>query len=189
MIKIGYALTGSFCTFDISIQSIKELVNLGYDVTAIMSYNAYEIDTRFGKSKEFIRQIEDITQKKIIHTIQSAEPIGPQKMFDIMIVAPCTGNTLGKLTYSIVDTPVTLAVKSHLRNSNPVVILVSTNDALSGASKNIGMLMNYKNYYFVPMNQDDSEKKPRSIVGDFSKIPETLKYALNHKQIQPIILK
>ncbi len=189
MIKIGYALTGSFCTFDISIKSIKELVDLGYDLTAIMSYNAYEIDTRFGESKEFIRKIEEITQKKIIHTLQSAEPIGPKKMFDIIIVAPCTGNTLAKLAYSIIDTPVTLAVKSHLRNSSPVVILVSTNDALSGASKNIGMLMNYKNYYFVPMNQDDYQKKPRSIVGDFSKIPETIKKALEDRQIQPIIFE
>ncbi len=186
-LKIGYAICGSFCTFRASINSMKELIDKGHDVTPIMSFNAYNTDTRFGKAKDFIEEIESLCKKNIIHTIVDAEPIGPKKMFDILVVAPCTGNTIAKLANSIVDTPVTLAVKSHIRNCNPVVILVSTNDALSGSSKNIGKLLNSKHYYFVPMSQDDCIKKPTSIVGDFSKIYETIQFALKGIQIQPIL--
>lgn len=157
-IKIGYALCGSFCTFKKSLEQIKTLVESGAEVTPIMSFNAYNIDTRFGTAEENRKIITELCGREIIHTIEGAEPIGPQKMFDILTVAPCTGNTLAKLAVGIIDTPVTMAVKSHIRNMRPVVIAIATNDALSGSAKNIGALYNYKNYYFVPMSQDDPEK-------------------------------
>ena len=162
--KIGFVLTGSFCTFSKTIPKMKELVKKGAEILPIMSYNAYETDTKFGLAKDFIDQIETITQKEIIHTIKDAEPIGPKKLTDIMIVAPCSGNTISKLANDIIDTPATMAVKSHLRNNNPVVIAVSTNNALSGNAENIGKLLNRSNYYFVPFTQDNPITKPRSIV-------------------------
>src|SRR5574344_639284 len=187
-INIGFAMTGSFCTFSKTIPKIKELVDEGANVIPIMSFNAYNLDTKFGKAEDFIHQIEDITGNKIIHTIQDAEPIGPKKMTDIMVVAPATGNTISKLVNSIIDTPVTMAVKSHLRNNNPVVIAISTNDALSGSASNIGELLNRKNYYFVPFRQDNPITKPRSIVFDSEYISKTISSALENQQIQPIIL-
>lgn len=187
-LKIGFALTGSFCTFSKTIPKIKELVKEGAEVIPIMSYNAYELDTKFGKAEDFIAQIEEITGKKIIHTIQGAEPIGPKKMTDIMIIAPATGNTIAKLANGITDTPVTMAAKSHLRNESPLIIAISTNDALSGSAKNIGTLLNRRNYYFVPFRQDNPITKPRSIVFDEDYIIKTIEYALNGEQIEPIIL-
>lgn len=186
-IKLGFALCGSFCTFGKVIPYIRELKDSGLDVVPIMSFNAYETDTRFGTAKSFIDEIEGICGREIIHSLTAAEPIGPKKMIDALVIAPCTGNTLAKLAIGIADTPVTLAAKSTLRNGNPVIIAISTNDALSNAAKNIGNLMNYKNIYFVPYGQDDSEKKPTSIVADFSKIKDTLLQAMVGKQIQPII--
>ncbi|HNX63598.1 MAG TPA: dipicolinate synthase subunit B [Oscillospiraceae bacterium] len=187
-IKIGYALCGSFCTFKKSFEQIKVLIESGAEVTPIMSFNAYNIDTRFGTAEENRKIISELCGREIIHTIEGAEPIGPQKMFDILTVAPCTGNTLAKLAVGIIDTPVTMAVKSHIRNMRPVVIAIATNDALSGSAKNIGMLYNYKNYYFVPMSQDDPEKKPTSVVADYGRIKESIIYALDGKQIQPILI-
>ena len=186
--NIGFALTGSFCTFKKAIDEIKNLVKSGANVLPIMSYNSYNLDTKFGKADNFIDEIEEITGNKIINTITKAEPIGPKKMFDILIVAPCSGNTIAKLAHDIIDTPVTMAVKSHLRNERPVVIAISTNNALSGAAENIGRLLNRKHYYFVPFKQDNPITKPRSIVADFSYIKKTLEYALEKEQIQPIIL-
>lgn len=187
-IKIGYALCGSFCTFKKSLEQIKTLVESGAEVTPIMSFNAYNIDTRFGTAEENRKIITELCGREIIHTIEGAEPIGPQKMFDILTVAPCTGNTLAKLAVGIIDTPVTMAVKSHIRNMRPVVIAIATNDALSGSAKNIGALYNYKNYYFVPMSQDDPEKKPTSVVADYGRIKEAIINALDGKQIQPILI-
>ena len=187
-IKIGYALCGSFCTFKKSFEQIKMLVESGAEVTPIMSFNAYNIDTRFGTAQENRKIITELCGREIIHTIEGAEPIGPQKMFDILTVAPCTGNTLAKLAVGIIDTPVTMAVKSHIRNMRPVVIAIATNDALSGSAKNIGALYNYKNYYFVPMSQDDPEKKPTSVVADYNRIKEAIINALDGKQIQPILI-
>lgn len=129
--NIGFCLTGSFCTFKNTILQMKELLKEGANIIPIMSYNAYKVDTKFGKAKDFIEEIEDVTKNKIIHTIKDAEPIGPKNMTDVMIIAPCTGNTIAKLTYSIIDTPVLMAAKSHLRNENPLVIALSTNDGLS----------------------------------------------------------
>lgn len=187
-IKIGYALCGSFCTFKKSFEQIKTLVESGAEVTPIMSFNAYNINSRFGTAEENRKIISELCGREIIHTIEGAEPIGPQKMFDILTVAPCTGNTLAKLAVGIIDTPVTMAVKSHIRNMRPVVIAIATNDALSGSAKNIGMLYNYKNYYFVPMSQDDPEKKPTSVVANFGRIKEAIINALDGKQIQPILI-
>ena len=186
--NIGYALTGSFCTFQTSIEELKKLKKLNTNLFPILSFNSYSLDTKFGKAQNFIDEIEKITGNKIIHTIQDAEPIGPKKMLDILIIAPCSGNTIAKLANDIIDTPVTMAVKSHLRNSRPVVIGISTNNALSGSAENIGKLLNRKNYYFVPFKQDNPITKPRSIVCDFSYIQKTLEHALDHEQISPILL-
>ena len=186
-INVGFALTGSFCTFDKAIKQIEGFVSKGFNVIPIMSFNAGNIDTRFGKAEEFIGKIESITHNKVIATIEDAEPIGPKNMTDILVVLPCTGNTLAKLALGIYDTPVTLAVKSHLRNQKSVVIGVSTNDALSNTAKNIGALLNYKHYYFIPMVQDDYAKKPFSIVCDFERAYETLENAMKGVQIEPII--
>jgi dipicolinate synthase subunit B len=187
-VKIGFVLTGSFCTFSKTIPKIKELVNLGAEVLPIMSFNAYNLDTKFGKAEDFINEIEEITKNKIIHTIQDAEPIGPKKLTDIMVVAPATGNTMAKLANDIIDTPATMAVKSHLRNNNPIVLAISTNNALSGNAENIGKLLNKNNYYFVPFRQDNPITKPRSIVFDPDYIIKTIESALKREQIQPILL-
>lgn len=186
--KVGFVLTGSFCTFSHTIPKMSEIIKRGGEVIPIMSYNAYNLDSKFGKAKEFIDKIEDITKHKIINTIIDAEPIGPKKMTDIMIIAPCSGNTLAKLANGITDTPAVMAAKSHLRNNNPLVIAISTNDALSGSAENIGKLLNRNNYYFVPFKQDNPITKPRSIVFDPEYIIKTLEYALDREQIQPIIL-
>lgn len=187
--NVGFALCGSFCTFKKVIPQIEALISSGYNVIPVMSGVSYSTDTRFGKAEDFVRQIEDITGKKIIHTITAAEPIGPKMLLDALVIAPCTGNTLGKMANGITDTSVTLAAKAHLRNARPVIIAVSTNDALGAAAKNIGLLMNSKNIYFVPMRQDDPENKPNSIVADFTKIPETLNFVLaNGRQNQPLYI-
>ncbi|MBQ9530774.1 MAG: dipicolinate synthase subunit B [Eubacterium sp.] len=181
--KIGYCLTGSFCTFSKSIETVKELVKAGHEVTPIMSENAFSTDTRFGDAKDIQNELISITGNSIIHTIKQAEPIGPKKMFDVLCVVPCTGNTLAKLSNGITDTSVTMAVKSHIRNSRPVVIGVSTNDALGAAAKNIGTLMNYKNYYFVPIGMDDCINKPKSMVCDFTKVLNTIELANEGKEV------
>lgn len=188
-ITVGFAVCGSFCTFKKVIPQMQKLVDNGYRVLPIMSGIAYSTDTRFGKASDFIKEIENICGEKIIYTIKDAEPIGPKKLLDILVIAPCTGNTLGKLANGITDTSVTLATKAHLRNQRPVVIAVSTNDALGAAAKNIGLLMNCKNIYFVPMKQDDFMNKPNSIVADFEYIPDTVKSVLaDNIQPQPIFL-
>ena len=186
--KIGFVLTGSFCTFQKVIPKIKELKKLEAEIIPVMSYNSYNLDTKFGKAKNFIEEIEDITGNKIIHTIQGAEPIGPKKMTDIMIIAPCSGNTMAKLACDIIDTPAVMAAKSHLRNERPLVIAPSTNNGLSGNAENIGKLLNRKNYYFVPFRQDNPITKPRSIVFDAEYIIKTIEFALNGEQINPILL-
>lgn len=186
--KIGFVLTGSFCTFSKTILKMKELIEKGAEVIPIMSFNSYNLDTKFGKAQDFINEIEEITVKKIIHTIQEAEPIGPKRLTDIMVVAPCSGNTMAKLACDIIDTPATMAVKSHLRNNLPVVIAPSTNNGLSGNAKNIGILLNRKHYYFVPFRQDNPITKPRSIVFDSEYIVKTIESALEDEQIEPILL-
>ncbi len=186
-IKAGFAICGSFCTFSKATESIENLINKGVEIIPIMSYNAYSTDTRFGKAKEHIEKIESLCSRKIIRTLTDAEPIGPKKIIDALIIEPCTGNTLAKLASGIADTPVTLSAKSILRNSKPVIIAVSTNDALGNAAKNIGALQNAKNIYFVPYGQDDPVNKPNSLAADFSMTYNTLIEALNGRQIQPVI--
>lgn len=187
--KIGFAFTGSFCTFKKTIEQIENLKKIqGLEITPIMSFNSYNLDTKFGKAENFIKQIENITENKIIHTIQDAEPIGPKHLTDIMIVAPASGNTMAKLACDIIDTPATMAVKSHLRNDLPVVIAASTNNGLGANMVNIAQLINRKHYYFVPFRQDNPITKPRSLVFDPELIIKTVEQALDGKQIQPILL-
>ncbi len=187
-IRLGFCVTASFCTFDIAINLMEKLADT-YDIIPIMSENSTKFDTKFGKAQDHIDKIKQITGRDIINSIVQAEPIGPQNLTDIMLVAPCTGNTIAKLANSITDTTATMAVKSHLRNSRPVVIAVSTNDALAGSAKNIGTLQNYKNYYFVPYAQDNYKLKPTSIVADFSMTELAIKNALDGIQIQPLVLQ
>ena len=186
--KIGFVLTGSFCTFKKTIPQIKKLKNLGADIIPIMSFNSYNLDTKFGKAKDFIKEIEEICGKEIIHTIQDAEPIGPKHLTDIMIVAPASGNTMSKLACDIIDTPATMAVKSHLRNNLPVVIAPSTNNGLGANMVSIAKLINRKNYYFVPFKQDNPLTKPRSVVFDPEYILKTIELALDGQQIEPILI-
>ncbi len=186
-ISVGFALTGSYCTFSKVIPQIKIIKDAGYNIIPIMSENAGSNDTRFGKACDIRKEIEDICQNNIIDNIKAAEPIGPRNLIDILVIAPCTGNTLGKLSAGITDSSVTMAAKAILRNEKPVLIAVSTNDGLGGSAKNIGNLLNYKNIYFVPFGQDDCENKPRSTVAYMDKIYPSLKEALSGKQIQPII--
>ena len=178
--RIGFVMTGSFCTFRKTIDELKKIVKLGAKVVPIMSENSYTMDTKFGKIEDFIKEIEEITDTKILHTIQEVEPLGPKDMLDIMVVAPATGNTMAKLANDIIDGPAVMAVKSHLRRERPVVIAVSTNNGLSGASQNIGKLLNMKHYYFVPFKQDNPITKPRSPVfvkiGFYSFYMSKLKY-------------
>ena len=185
--NIGFAMCGSFCTFA-QVFPVMEQLAASHNVIPIFSQNAYCIDSRFGSAKEHIAQAEDICKNKVLHTIAQVEPIGPKKLLDILVIAPCTGNTIAKLAHSIADTPVTMAAKSHLRNGRPVLIAISTNDALMGAAENIGKLMGRKHFYFVPFRQDDPVGKPTSIVADFSLIPEAMAAATQGIQLQPLLI-
>ena len=184
---LGYAMTGSFCTFEKSIKEMAKLAAQGYDILPIMSENAYSTSTRFGKAKDIVSRVEDITGKSVIHSITGAEPIGPKALCDMLIVAPCTGNTLSKLALGVTDTAVAMAVKSQLRIGAPVLLAVASNDALGASAENIGKLLNRKNVYFVPMRQDDPEQKPNSLVAHFDLLPETIQNALENRQIQPLL--
>lgn len=186
---IGFAMCGSFCTFSKAFSQMQRLVELGYDVLPIMSQNAYSTDTRFGKAEEMIKKAEEITHRTVLHTAVQTEPLGPQKMCDLLVIAPCTGNTLAKLSHGITDTSVTMAVKSHLRILRPVLLCVATNDALGASAQNIGRLLNTKHIYFVPLCQDDVDKKPNSLVADFDKLPISVERALKEQQIQPVFEK
>ena len=185
--NVGFALCGSFCTFT-KVFPVMELLSRDYSVTPIFSDAAYGTDTRFGKATDHIELAAEICGTPPIHTIVQAEPIGPRKLFDILLIAPCTGNTLAKLAHGVTDGPVTMAAKSHLRNGRPVLLAVSTNDALGAAAENIGRLLARKHYYFVPFRQDSPEGKPTSMVADFSLIPKAVECALEGRQIQPLLL-
>ncbi len=184
---VGFAMCGSFCTFSAVFPVMAEIA-ARHTVIPIFSQAVFSIDSRFGTAEAHIRRARELCGRQPLHTIAEVEPIGPKKLLDALIVAPCTGNTLAKLAHGIADTPVTMAVKSHLRNGRPVIIAVSTNDALAGAAENIGRLLARKHIYFVPFGQDDPQKKPTSMVADFSKIPATLDAALSGRQLQPILL-
>lgn len=184
---VGFAVCGSFCTFS-QVFPVMETLAKAYKVIPIFSPAAYTTDTRFGTALSHIRRAAEICGTDPLSTIAQAEPIGPKKLLDALVIAPCTGNTLAKLSHGIADTSVTMAAKSHLRNGRPVVIAVSTNDALGTAAENIGRLMARRNYYFVPFRQDDAVNKPASMVADFTKLPEALDAAMEGKQLQPILL-
>lgn len=187
-IRLAFCLTGSFCTFEKAFAQMEKLVSLGYEVLPVFSYHAASLDTRFGKADGHLARARQISGHEPILTIQDAEPLGPKDMTDILLVCPCTGNTLSKLALSITDTPVTMAVKSHLRAEKPVVLCPATNDALRGSAKNIGALLNLKNCYFVPFRQDDPKKKPASLVADFDCVPQALEAALHGSQLQPVLV-
>ena len=185
--KAGFALTGSFCTFIDVIPQIVKLKESGFEIMPIMSEVSYNTDTRFGLAEDFRKQIETAADSEIIHTIVGVEPIGPKKLLDVLVIAPCTGNTIGKLAGGITDSCVTMAAKAHLRNGRPVVIAVSTNDALAASARNIGNLLNTRNIFFVPMYQDDYNKKPTSLVADFELIARTVDEALHGRQLEPLL--
>ena len=185
---IGFALCGSFCTFARAFAAMRALADAGYSVLPIFSKNAASIYTRFGRAEDFVREAESIAGRKAILTIEQAEPIGPQKMTDLMLVAPCTGNTLAKLANGITDTSVTMAVKSHLRGAKPVLVAVSTNDALAASAQNLGRLMNTKHYYFVPFAQDAPFGKPNSLVADFELVLQSVQEAFKDRQLEPMLL-
>lgn len=185
-LRIGWALCGSFCTFARALQEIEKFVDAGADVTPILSYNAASLDTRFGKATEWHDKLAMLTGHEPLQTLVDVEPIGPKGYFDVLVVAPCTGSTLGKLAWGISDTPVALAVKSHLRRSLPVVLGICTNDALGASMRNIAQMKTTKHIYLVPLRQDDPVNKPNSLVADFSLIADTIEAARNGVQLQPL---
>ena len=187
-IRLGFAMCGSFCTFKLVLEELERLAK-DYDITPIMSQGAAFTDTRFGKAEDFRLRVAEICGREPITTIADAEPIGPRALLDVLVIEPCTGNTLGKLANGITDTPVTMAAKAHLRNGRPLVLAVSTNDALGASARNIGTLMNAKNIFFVPMRQDSPRGKPASLVADFSETAAAIKSALEGRQTQPLLLQ
>ncbi|KAB4837062.1 dipicolinate synthase subunit B [Bacteroides thetaiotaomicron] len=187
-LRVGFAFCGSFCTYDMAMTALEEVKRRYSDVTPIISEKSAATDTRFGAAHDFMKEMQRICDKTPIDSIKAAEPIGPQKLLDVMVICPCTGNTLAKLATGVTDSSVTMAAKAHLRNGRPLIIAVSTNDGLSGSAKNIGTLLDKKNVYFVPFRQDDPAKKPTSLVADFTKIPETIEAARKGEQIQPLLL-
>ena len=187
MKTIGFAMCGSFCTFEKSLAQLEFLAQT-YNILPLMSQTAYETDTRFGKAADWVAQVEKITGREVLHTIVQAEPIGTKGLVDAMVVCPCTGNTLSKIAAGITDTPVTMAVKSSLRIGIPVVLCCATNDAMAASGPNLLRLLNTKNVYLVPLRQDDPVKKPVSLVADFSLLPRTIALALEGRQLQPVFL-
>ena len=186
--RVGFALTGSFCTLEKTMQAMEETVNTYPQVIPILSETTAATDTRFGRAEDWRERIVSLCGRGIIETVREAEPIGPKGLLDVLVIAPCTGNTLAKLANGIADTAVTMAAKAHLRNGRPVVLAVSTNDGLAGAARNIGELLCRKHYYFVPFRQDDPAGKPTSLVADMTKVTETVTAALEGRQIQPLLL-
>ena len=186
--RVGFAMCGSFCTHAKVLEALKGLIEEYETIIPIVSEITGSTDTRFGTSDALLKRLQELTGREPLMDIPSVEPIGPKKLLDALVIAPCTGNTLAKLAHSIADTSVTMAAKSHLRNGRPILLAVSTNDALGGAAENIGKLLARKHYYFVPFGQDDAQKKPTSMVADFTKIPEALAAAMEGRQLQPILL-
>ena len=186
---VGFALCGSFCTHDVVLKELEKLCREYGTVLPIVSQACQTTDTRFGRAEDFLAQVERLTGHTAMRSIAEAEPIGPKKLLDVLVIAPCTGNTLAKLAAGVTDTPVTMAAKAHLRNDRPVVVAVATNDGLSAAARNIGELLVRKNYFFVPFGQDDPEKKPCSLMADFTRIGETVEAALEGRQLQPVLLR
>lgn len=186
-LRIGLAMCGSFCTFD-KVLSIAESWADKYDITGILSETAATTDTRFGAAADHIRRLETLTGKPVMTSITEAERVGPGKLFDVLVIAPCTGNTLAKIAHGITDTAVTMAAKAHLRNGKPLCVAFTTNDGLSVTLQNVGVLMVRKNIYFVPFHQDDPIGKPNSLASDFTKLEQTFQAAVHHNQLQPVLI-
>lgn len=186
--RVGFALTGSFCTLEKAMQAMEELAGEYPNLLPILSETTAATDTRFGRAEDFRRRAAAICGHGVVDSIREAEPIGPKGLLDVLVIAPCTGNTLAKLANGIADTAVTMAAKAHLRNGRPVVLAISTNDGLGGAARNIGELLCRKHYYFVPFRQDDPAEKPTSLVADMTKVAETVTAALQGRQLQPVLL-
>ena len=186
--RLGLALCGSYCSYD-KLFAAAEALAEHYALIPIMSDTAAETDSRFGRASEHIRHLMELTGQPVISTIAEAEPLGPARPLDALLIAPCTGNTLAKLSHGITDSAVTMAAKAHLRNGRPLILALSTNDGLSGSAENIGRLLNRKHYYFVPFGQDDPAKKPCSLQADFRLMGETVEAALAGKQLQPVLLR
>ena len=187
-IRVGFAFCGSFCTYDKAMAALEQVKAEFDDVIPIVSERGAALDTRFGNAHDFLREMERICDKRVIATIPAAEPIGPKKLLDVLVIAPCTGNTLAKLAAGVTDSSVTMAAKAHLRNERPLVIAVSTNDGLAASARNIGELLCRKNIYFVPFRQDDPVGKPNSLVADFTLVSAAIRAALDGKQLQPVLL-
>ena len=187
--RIGFAMCGSFCTHEAALGALNQLCDEFETVIPFLSERSASTDTRFGTAKELLASVEEMTEQSAICSISAAEPIGPKKLLDVLVIAPCTGNTLGKLANGITDSSVTMAAKAHLRNDRPVVLAIATNDGLGASAQNIGILLARKNFFFVPFGQDDAHGKPCSLIADFSKIGETVDAALLGRQIQPVLLK
>lgn len=187
--RVGFALCGSFCTHAAVLKELEHICREYGTVLPIVSQACQTTDTRFGRAEDFLARVEELTGHKPIDSIQAAEPIGPKQLLDVLVIAPCTGNTLAKLAAGVTDTPVTMAAKAHLRNDRPLVAAIATNDGLSAAARNLGELLARKNYYFVPFGQDDPQRKPCSLMADFARIGETVEAALEGRQIQPVLLR
>lgn len=188
-IRVGFAFCGSFCTYHQAMTALEKIHARYGDVTPIVSENSAATDSRFGPAHEYMREMERICGKRVIDSIPKAEPIGPKHLLDVLVICPCTGNTLAKLANGITDTTVTMAAKAHLRNGGPVVICLATNDGLASSARNLGTLLDKKNVYFVPFGQDDPVEKPTSLVADFSLVNDTVEAALRGKQLQPLLLR
>ena len=188
-IRVGFAFCGSFCTYHQAMTALEKIHARYGDVTPIVSENSAATDSRFGPAHEYMREMERICDKRVVDSIPKAEPIGPKHLLDVLVICPCTGNTLAKLANGITDTTVTMAAKAHLRNGAPVVICMATNDGLAASAKNIGTLLDKKHVYFVPFGQDDPAEKPTSLVADFSQVCDTIDAALRGEQLQPLLLR
>jgi len=187
--KIGYAITGSHCTLAKSIPALEEITHSGAEIIPIISESVFNNDTKFGKAEKWVKKIREITNKPVIDSIVKAEPIGPEKLLDLLIIAPCTGNTMAKIANGIVDETVVMAAKAHLRNDQPLLIAIATNDGLGLNAKNLGVLLNTKNIYFTPFGQDNPVEKKNSLIARFDLIKKAAEYALDKKQIQPVIIE
>ena len=187
--RCAFAVCGSFCTLETALEQAQELTARGWELLPVMSNTAARCDTRFGRAGSWRQRLEALTGHPVLDSLQAVEPLGPKNMAEALVIAPCTGNTLGKLARGITDTAVTMAAKAHLRNGRPVVIAMSTNDALSGSAPAIAELLNRKNYFFVPFGQDDPEGKPNSLAADFSRIEDAVAAALEGRQVQPLLLR
>ena len=187
-LRVGFAFCGSFCTMSQAMAALERMAESGAEVWPIASRAVAETDTRFGRAEDFLRRMEEVCGRPVISTVKDAEPIGPKGLLDVLVICPCTGNTMAKLAHGITDGPVTMAAKAHLRNGRPLVLAPATNDGLSAAAPNLGTLLGRKRVYFVPFGQDDPAGKPTSLIADFSRVPETVAAAVRGEQLQPLLL-